>query len=134
MASIIVTLNEKELKANPITDDGWVLIGTYLKARKLNELKLIDDHELRSQMREEIQDRDYDVNDVIRSRRRDVFGKMLWIVFQGNVGITEQNVFDLLNDDNWLTVWRGIMEASGITFRQTKGEQDTENPTSKGSD
>jgi hypothetical protein len=124
---MIVILINKELKANPITDDGWLLLGSYLKSRLLNELKLVEDKELRSEMREDIQNRDYDVNDVIRSRRRDVFNRMLWMVFQGNAGITEQNVFDLIQDENWINDWRTIMEASGITYRKSESEE--ANPT-----
>lgn len=125
MAQIIVILNEKELKANPITDKGWDLLGTYLKAKLLNELKLIDDKKLRSEMRDEIQSRDYTVNDVIACRRQDVFNKMLWTVFEGNAGITEDNVFDLLKDENWLGVWQKIMEASGIVYKES---EDNGNP------
>jgi len=123
---MIVTLNEKELEANPIAVDEWDHLGAFLKARMLNELNVIEDRKMRSERFDEIQNRDYGVNDVLVSKRRDVLLEMLFLVFKNNKGITKQNVGDLTKDEQFIDVWRSIMKESGIEFLE---KEEKENPT-----
>jgi len=130
MEKIMVVLNGKDLEATPITEKGWNMLASLLKGKLLDDTKLIEDRRERAEAREDILNQDYDVNDVIKTRRRDIFKKMLMTVFGSNKDISEENVFELLNDENWIPIWRDIMSRSGISFVEQKDDTE-ENPTQK---
>jgi hypothetical protein len=131
---LIVTLNGKELKAKPITLGDWKFLGQYLKSRLLDDLSLVDNKTLRRELQMEIQNRDYDASDVVNCRRRDVMLKVWYVIFGGNIGMTEAGIKDLMNDDHIFEIIRQVYEASGITFVKVESEDsdsDAENPTSE---
>jgi len=125
MADLIWNWKNKDYKATPITIGDWELLGNYLKGYLLNDLKYIDDFELRIQTQSLIQMRDYDQDDVRRHwGRKDMRHRTILIMFKNEPKVNEALITEFEEDDTFYMFIREVLKASGIKFIETE----TKNP------
>jgi len=125
---MLFTINGKELKAKPITFGNWEFLGKYLMSRLLMDLKDIDDPSLKRELQMNIQMRDYTSLDVVNCKRLDVFLKIWYLAFGGNIGLTEPAVKAFIDDPEIWDATKEIFKASGIKYIETEDEATQENP------
>jgi len=125
MADLIWNWKNKDYKATPITIGDWELLGNYLKGYLLNDLKYIDDFELRIQTQSLIQMRDYDQDDVRRHwARKDMRHRTTLIMFKNEPKVNDALITEFEEDDTFYIFIKEVLKASGIKFIETE----TENP------
>jgi len=131
MADLIWNWKNKDYKATPITIGDWELLGNYLKGYLLNDLKYIDDFELRLQTQSLIQMRDYDLDDVRRHwARKDMRHRATLTIFKNEPKVNDALITEFETDDTFYKFIREVLKVSGIKFIDEVSESEkSENPT-----
>ena len=123
-------INGKDYKAQALARNDWDFMGSYLRSCLLSDLKFIDDIQLKSELRKDIQSESYTMQDVLDNiKREDVSMKIVSIIFASNAGISKQTMLEFNNDPNFFEYFREILRDSGVTF---KGDDDADNDTEAG--
>lgn len=131
MNEMIFSINGKELKAKPITFGDWEFLGQYLKSRLLSDLKMVEDASLKRELQMNIQMQDYSSIDIVNSKRMDVFLKIWYLAFGGNIGLTEQAVKAFIDDPAIWDATKEIFKASGIKYIESEDGQENPPPEAK---
>ncbi len=121
MADLIWIWKNKDYKATPITNGDWELLGNYLRSYLLNDLKYVDDFELRVQTQSLIQMRDYDQDDVRRHwARKDMRHRATLTMFKNEPKVNDALITEFEEDETFYLFIREVLKASGIKFMETE--------------
>lgn len=116
-----------EYKAYPITIGDWKMLGKYLRAYLLDDLKYQEDIETRLQNMNLIQMRDYDESDIMRHwSREDINHKVIKTIFKNNPVVTSELIAEWDREEAFTLFLRSILKDSGIKFIEESEKQ--ENP------